>query len=711
MGEIAYKKDTCGSFLENDPGYNLNLSRKAEALPKMIAKMPLGHMGMLCTMGLVWFSLLAFPNAPCAALDSSWRGVLTYAYSQGLQYGKDVIFTYGPLSVFLVGQEVFFGYFWGPWAWGAWFYGSFTLLFFLLIRPLATWLKVLSVCLMLLFGTVIIDAQYFFFLCATVLYVISHFDRQRERGRFDGAILGVLGATFGFILLTKFSYLVLGAFLAFTLGLDLLCRKSLTYLAWFFIPMMAVLVGGYAGSGQSWDALPGFLRGSWEIATGYGKAMMLFENKKMFVCGAALILVNALFALHYYRANGGFLMASPFLLAHLVSVFICWKAGFTRADSHVIIFFAFNIFLGPLVVYMGSLGYTDMRFSIAVCLMLVVLGVAGLSMNRATDDWRHWFQKVFGRIRTNILVCMNLDAQVNRLVKAYEQKREELSLPGVMETVGGEILDVFGYEQNYAILNGFQFVPRPVFHSYSAYSPRLLEKNLNFYIEKTPKWVLFKLQTIDNRFPTLDDSLVLKRLLYDYKPVLEEKDFTLLQVQPFGADQNTGSQLVYETAVGFGESIPITGMGKHPLWAEIVIERSLLGKLVNFLYKCPEIEIEVGLGLGTYRRYRFIPEMGKAGFWLHPLLEDRDDVMDLLGGKVRKAIHSFRFIRRRWGWSSFYGETVLVRLYQLPWPEPGTGLVVAQGKPRPGYSFYPIPQPPGAEGTEWPAGPSTASAH
>ena len=61
---------------------------------------------------LLMLSFVTFPAAPPDnSVDSSLSGVLSYAHQQGLQFGPDLVFTYGPLG-FLI-----FFYF-SPWAAG-----------------------------------------------------------------------------------------------------------------------------------------------------------------------------------------------------------------------------------------------------------------------------------------------------------------------------------------------------------------------------------------------------------------------------------------------------------------------------------------------------------------------------------------------------------------------------------------------------------------
>ena len=47
--------------------------------------------------------IFSFPNKPSFDLDASWRMALSQFFIDGLQFGRDVVFTYGPLG-FVMGK-------------------------------------------------------------------------------------------------------------------------------------------------------------------------------------------------------------------------------------------------------------------------------------------------------------------------------------------------------------------------------------------------------------------------------------------------------------------------------------------------------------------------------------------------------------------------------------------------------------------------------
>jgi hypothetical protein len=55
---------------------------------------------LIATIILVALSCFNFPQVTPTpqSLDSSWQAVLIYAHQMGLQFGHDIVFTYGPLG-------------------------------------------------------------------------------------------------------------------------------------------------------------------------------------------------------------------------------------------------------------------------------------------------------------------------------------------------------------------------------------------------------------------------------------------------------------------------------------------------------------------------------------------------------------------------------------------------------------------------------------
>lgn len=93
--------------------------------------------------------------------------------------------------------------------------------------------------------------------------------------------------------------------------------------------------------------------------------------------------------------------------------------------------------------------------------------------------------------------------------------------------------DIYNYNQAVLLASGNTWNPRPAFQSFQAVSPYLAGVNYDHLVNKSsaPDNIFFRVETIDWRFPSLDDGLSWKALLGLYKPYgwTDKKDYLILR--------------------------------------------------------------------------------------------------------------------------------------------------------------------------------------
>ena len=159
------------------------------------------------------------------------------------------------------------------------------------------------------------------------------------------------------------------------------------------------------------------------------------------------------------------------------------------------------------------------------------------------------------------------------------------------QSAGGSSVDVFGFHQAHALLNGLNYRPRPVFQSYAAYNSQLARLNEEFYQSKeAPDYVLFELAGIEHRFPALDDGLALRTILANYAPVTSEKEFLLLKRRNSPVPR---LKLLQAGSVKSGERLDV---GKYPeqnLWLEMDVKPTWWGRAVKFIYRPLPVRLSI----------------------------------------------------------------------------------------------------------------------
>ena len=179
-----------------------------------------------------------------------------------------------------------------------------------------------------------------------------------------------------------------------------------------------------------------------------------------------------------------------------------------------------------------------------------------------------------------------------------------------------------------------QWNPRPVIQSYSVYTTKLAKINeQHLRGEHAPDNVLFRVQPIDGRLPSLEDGLSWPALFDNYTVTRLNNNLAYLHKKQTSQSSST-YDVVKEGTYRTGEvvALPITSA---PIFAEIDLRLTFLGKVISFLFKPPQLKITMNFRDGTSKDYRVISNMMDSGFVLSPLVENTKDFVVLATGNQR----------------------------------------------------------------------------
>jgi hypothetical protein len=579
----------------------------------------------------MWLRFLVFPGALGGAegdVDLSWNQAYAYFLKNHAQAGKDYVFTYGPLGYFqtdLYDADLF----WHKVAWELVLRGVFVAAIMRFITHLRGLPAKLGFALLAL--AFVPMGEYFFPLLLISVIVLKE----------DWTSVPWLAAValfFAIISLVKFTY--------FMYLVPVVCLMSLgmagNQRGWAALWPLGLFAGAlclvWLSLGQSLANLPGYLVGSWQISAGYA-AGMGSEGDPTELCFAGLITVT--FAAALFPLAGRDLPAARRLgsLRQLcllgllgLTIFMEWKHGFIQHGGICVVFF--SLFL--LVPFLLPWLFADYDWTAAPRVRLLTacfsLSLAAITVFGSGIDWIAFFPSLVNSVVANARVVVSPSRLSEELDRRQAQKAEAVQLPMIRARVSSAPVDVISVEQGVLLLNRMNWTPRPVFQSYSAYTPFLQRANADFFRSgSAPDFVVFRVEPLSPRFPTLEEGQSLLELLRRYRPVLSEKGYLLLERdrEASGSARPEG-QVVLEKAVQFGEWVDLTGLpGKYHTLA-LKITPSGWGRVQNFLYKPPAVSIQVGTGPGVEPvPYRLVPGMAEDGFLLNPLVGSVEDVVNL----------------------------------------------------------------------------------
>jgi hypothetical protein len=581
-------------------------------------------------------SLFGIPGPADTTLDGSWQAMLVHAHAEGIQFGRDLIFTWGPwgflYSMFHLGSTEAVPIL--IWQTAGQFLVALALV--VLTRPLAFWRRMAFAALFLGFHWLFLDAVYFVLIALIVISGMMRRDASLAR-------MVAWALVLGFLAQLKFTYLVLATAGTASAAVCWAGRGAWSR-TWGIAGGYALaVVAAWIAAGQNPDNLYPYLLRGLEIASGYGDAMATEESWPAFLWGSGLALVCVAFVSTAWRRmpERAFAIAASGYLAF--SLLVMWKESFTRADlvplgGHVFGFFTYVLILGPVIPGLFFPGRRWHWFDGTAVLCLAA--IACFDPAYYTLGPRIGWQRMYG----NAMTLGRLRALPQEWQSAYEGACERESLPRIKAAVGGATVDVYNFNTGAALLNRLNLDSRPIFQSYTAYTPSLEGWNLRFYQSgRAPDFLLWNDEPVDNRYPGQDDAMLVAALYGHYTPLFPERGYWLFKRSSPVARAQVERRLILKRSVRLSEEVELPFERDHAIWLTADPIPNNLGRLRSLLYKPAAISISTTDDMGSQRVWRLLPRIARAGFILVPTLEGGGDMASFLRGKTDSWVESFHF--------------------------------------------------------------------
>ena len=297
------------------------------------------------------------------------------------------------------------------------------------------------------------------------------------------------------------------------------------------------------------------------------------------------------------------------------------------------------------------------RLSVPLCL----LGIASVDPEFFHQAPRVAWQIIYGQAHA----LENLGGLPQAWQRSLEEEISGVELPRIRSAVGNATVDVYDYSIGIALLNGLRLSSRPVFQSYSAYTPSLEGFNLRFFqSQKAPAYLLWKGEDVDGRYPGQDDALLVAALPGHYESMFEEGGYWLFRKRSPVADAPAPRALMLMRTVRLSEEIELPAPAGHAIWLQADPIPNPAGRIRGILYKPALLNIATTDDRGLKKAWRLIPRIARDGFIMVPTLADGRDLALLMEGKARSMIRSFHFEAPQG--EARYWSRINVVVFQLP---------------------------------------------
>lgn len=592
------------------------------ASPRGESPARIAHWGSVLVALVAFVTLYRSAGVPSpVSVETSWTTPLSHAFAQGWQWGSEIISSYGPLG-FLT---PYFG--WEAETATAFRIGQIVLaalsalLLFVFARGRSGLLQViLIITLLAWYPLLVMDIGWSMpFVFAVVL--VHHMLDQELPGQPHRWMAVLIIACLTLLAMTSYNAMLMWALVMVYAAVAGAVRRDWRLVGIFSVISPVAFIAVWLTLGQSLSGLVDFITSAGDLSRGYA-AMSAAAPTYVDLAGfAVLLLLAALLAV-------GCKLALAHLPIGLASVtlfalsFLAWRAGFVRADQHVLIFFGITSFVAIAALGLAK-HQTSGLMGVRVALSGVLL-VSGLAMG-------------YGKLGVGWSLAGIPEAiaglfQPDRLTLERQSTRFELTkdqlLPRTQARIGSKSVDVLMNEPSIALINKLNYRPRPAYLGYNAYTPSLTRINEAHLLSNiyAPDFLLIKLQSIDNRFPTADDPLSVIAAIREYLPIDVEGGYLVMQrtgwsIEPLSVPAAS------EWKVGSLGSDLVVDQGSKPQALFFDIKLNFWGRLRGALLREPGLSMHVKLTDGTEHSYSLVRRLGPAGMLVSPFMLTEADYL------------------------------------------------------------------------------------
>jgi hypothetical protein len=613
-------------------------------------------------------------------LDPSWRQSYNYFMENVFKFGKEVIFTYGPAATLFL-DSFSENLYWAKITIDI-LLSLISTVFVWLIGRKVGWVPaiLLTIAHIYNYGE---DTFYFALQILCLFLVVFYADEiaiKNEKSKY-GLYSLIAGSVLliGLLSCSKFTFFVTGIFIVLLMACYLFIIKQRLLAITAFTAWIFSLIFYWLLFDQSLQYLFAYLSNSIEISLGYAAAMSISGPKITIIAALILTIICGVLAVspikRYLKMNKPKLI----LIVSIVGVgFIVWKEAFVRHDLHLIFFYYYLMYISVFIfcihndksepTTINEYWLNPILQKVILCLIFVLpLLVVGKGYYGYYFDHRIVTDKI-QKINSNIKYFANptlMWKQKSKLVEQRRGVRSENQYLILKDYVKQDTIDIYNYNQNILLHNNLNWLPRPIFQSYSAYTSKLLKTNESHIIQNGPKFVLFNNETIDGRLPLLDDNLWIRQLFHRYKYITTINNQLLLERK-----ENVEVPELIEVQseiLKINEKISIPNTGK-PIYISAKIEESLIGKIRSLVFKPPAVNMVVTMKDGSSRKYRVIPDMISQPTLVSPLLDNNNKVLNFLYGLSSNFVESVKFVTTN---SIYYKSDIKIKVYEDNWPNNG----------------------------------------
>ncbi len=542
-------------------------------------------------------------------MDPSWEAALYLAQRDGLDFGTEILFTYGPLGFLTIPRFLF-----TPQTVAALGFIAAAHLA-LAVATLSSLSRVMHIGLALAVTYPLLRAAALI-QSSTVVVVVGLIAcvaalRPQASPRYVALFVPGIGVAAALVLLMKFNDgLVLTGMSSMAVLALAAVRSRPGLVLWYAAGFAIAFAAAWVGTGQSVPALIPFFGGSFELAAGYSAAMGFEGLGREWEYGAAALLaVGVLVLAAQATATWQWPIRAAVVGASSLVLFAAFKHGFVRHDGHSIVYFVTCALAIP-ALFLFRLQWRTAFATVAGALVALSLA-SGIPLTEPLD--------VTGRVAAfaeQVGQMADPAARSRMFAGTSDFVRRQLAIPpAVIDQLRGHRVHIDPWETSiaWAHYGEFEWTPVPVFQSFGAYTDKLDELNASFLASADgPDRVLRQTpRSIDGRNPHWETPTYTLALLCNFREAWVGPAWQVLA----RTTNRCGEPRLVQRSEAIANApitVPQAGEGDILVVAIHGLEGGPMDRLGAALYKPGPVWINVDATMD----YRIIPSTAQNGLIL-----------------------------------------------------------------------------------------------
>ena len=591
---------------------------------------------LIAVAGAIWIALLSCPGgfAPIKnGLDASWIYAINWLHDGPFRFGRDVVFTYGPLGFLDFPVEM------GHHVAAAGIVRALAQTAFcalLVARYFRTRSLLQSIAFYAVYAVAIGlgEPAEFHLLIIAALAV----DEALERESYAG--LAATAAALAPLALIKFSFEAANVGILGMAAVALVrsrgrsgARAALGMAAAHVVSfgLSALFTLGSLGSVLRW------VSGSREILAGYSVAMSVGPGWTDSAIGAAiaLLLLAVAVAMAWRRSSYGQLM-----LLLLGPLFLAFKHGFVREDpEHLGAFYTFAIACAActLLDAVGKMGFALAVVAAAVC---IAFGVARKDVRGYYDPSLAWQTYAASPPLRHVREILDRGRLRRALLRDASVDSDRLPAADLAALEG--TTSIIPWELTICAANPIDCAPLPTLQMYAAYTAPLAARTAEFFASsRAPQSILIhSASSVDTRLWAFDIPIAWRIMLERYRLRATARNGWLVLGRKEPRPLVLGEREPVRVRLDEWQRVPPGGAFE---FAEIPFRLTLAGQVARVLYRVPLVWMELRFEDRSVRKFRIVPDVAAGGLLLSHVPDSLASMAALFRGDALPRPLEFRF--------------------------------------------------------------------